>query len=69
MLKEVYVIHLADENGEFNWIYTYPKPYYPTKQEAEEIRKRLIKLDIAVTEDNCIVKKLYRIKSENQKNV
>lgn len=61
MLEEIYVVALADENGEFQWIYIDPKPYYPTRQEAEEIRQNLIEDNEIITESNCIVKKLYRI--------
>lgn len=61
-LEEVYVIALADNNGEFDWIYIHPKPYYHTEAEAAEIRNSLIENEEFITESNCIVKKLYRVK-------
>lgn len=65
-LEEVYVIALAGSDGEFDWIYTHPKPYYLTKAEAVEIRNLLIENEESVTENNCIVKKMYRVKTENE---
>ena len=61
-LEEVYVIALAESDGEFDWIYIHPKPYYLTETEAIEIRNSLIENEEFITESNCIVKKLYRVK-------
>lgn len=61
-LEEVYVIALAESDGEFDWIYIHPKPYYLTEAEAVEIRNSLIENEEFITESNCIVKKLYRVK-------
>ena len=61
-LQEVYVIALAGNDGEFDWIYIHPKPYYLTEAEALEIRNSLIENEEFITESNCIVKKLYRVK-------
>lgn len=61
-LQEVYVIALAESDGEFDWIYIHPKPYYLTEAEAVEIKKSLIENEEFITESNCIVKKLYRVK-------
>lgn len=61
-LQEVYVIALADSDGEFDWIYIHPKPHYLTEAEAVEIRNSLIENEEFITESNCIVKKLYRVK-------
>ena len=61
-LEEVYVIALAENDGEFDWIYIHPKPYYLTEAEALEIRNSLIENEEFITESNCIVKKLYRVK-------
>ena len=61
-LEEVYVIALAESDGEFDWIYIRPKPYYLTEAEAVEIRNSLIENEEFITESNCIVKKLYRVK-------
>ena len=61
-LQEVYVIALAENDGEFDWIYIHPKPYYLTEAEALEIRNSLIENEEFITESNCIVKKLYRVK-------
>lgn len=65
-LEEVYVIALAESDGEFDWIYIHPKPYYLTEAEALEIRNSLIENEESVTESNCIVKKMYRVKPEKQ---
>ena len=65
-LEEVYVIALADNDGEFDWIYIHPKPYYLTEAEAVEIRNSLIENEESVTESNCIVKKMYRITPEKE---
>ena len=61
-LEKVYVIALAENDGEFDWIYIHPKPYYLTEAEALEIRNSLIENEEFITESNCIVKKLYRVK-------
>ena len=61
-LEKVYVIALAENDGEFDWIYIHPKPYYLTEAEAIEIRNSLIENEEFITESNCIVKKLYRVK-------
>lgn len=61
-LQEVYVIALAESDGEFDWIYIHPKPYYLTEAEAVEIKNSLIENEEFITESNCIVKKLYRLK-------
>ena len=61
-LQEVYVIALAENDGEFDWIYIHPKPYYLTEAEAVEIKNSLIENEEFITESNCIVKKLYRVK-------
>ena len=61
-LQEVYVIALAESDGEFDWIYIHPKPYYLTEAEAVQIKKSLIENEEFITESNCIVKKLYRVK-------
>ena len=61
-LEEVYVIALSENDGEFDWIYIHPKPYYLTEAEAVEIRNSLIENEEFITESNCIVKKLYRVK-------
>ena len=61
-LQEVYVIALAESDGEFDWIYIHPKPYYLTEAEAIEIRNSLIENEEFIPESNCIVKKLYRVK-------
>ena len=61
-LEKVYVIALAESDGEFDWIYIHPKPYYLTEAEAVEIRNSLIENEEFITESNRIVKKLYRVK-------
>lgn len=60
-LKEIYVLLLADKEGNFEWVYTLPKPYYETKEEAEEVRRELIKNEKTVTEKNSKVKKLLKM--------
>ena len=65
-LEEVYVIALAESDGEFDWIYIHPNPYYLTEAEALEIRNLLIENEESVTESNCIVKKMYRVKPEKE---
>lgn len=65
-LQEVYVIALAESDEEFDWIYIHPKPYYLTETEAVEIRNSLIENEESVTENNSIVKKMYRVKPEKE---
>ncbi len=62
-LQEVYVIALAENDGEFEWLYIHPKPYYLTEAEALEIRNSLIENEESVTESNCIVKKAIQSKT------
>ncbi len=59
-LLQVYVLFLADKKGNFDWIYTVPKPYYQTKEEAEKIREELIEKEETVTKENSKVKKLWK---------
>ncbi|MBB4807104.1 hypothetical protein HNP38_002408 [Chryseobacterium defluvii] len=65
-LQEVFVIALAGTDGEFDWIYIHPKPFYLTEAEALEIRNSLIESEESVTENNSIVKKMYRVKPEKE---
>ena len=51
-LIPVYVVFLADDKGNFDWIYTVPKPYSQTRKEAEEVRKELIEKEETVTTEN-----------------
>lgn len=60
-LIPVYVLFLADEKGNFDWIYTVPKPYYQTKDEAEKVREQLIEKEETVTKENSKVKKLWKL--------
>ena len=60
-LIPVYVVSLADNEGNFHWIYTVPKPYYETREEAEEVRRELIEKEETVTKENSKVKGLWRI--------
>ena len=60
-LIPVYVLFLADDKGNFDWVYTVPKPYYDTREEAEEVRRELIEKEDTVTEENSKVKRLWRI--------
>lgn len=60
-LIPVYVVFLADDKGNFDWIYTVPKPYYQTREEAEEVRRELIEKEETVTTENSKVKGLWRI--------
>lgn len=71
-MKEVFVVLLADSQGNFEWVYTHPKPYYLTKQEAESERQELIKTEPTITLENSKVIKKYLLeekKNENLKNV
>ena len=65
-LQEVFVIALADSDGEFDWIYIHPKPYYFTEAEAIEIRNSLIENEEFITENNSTVKKMYRVKPKKE---
>ena len=60
-MKEVYVVLLADSDGNFEWVYTHPKPYYLTEQEAQEVRKELIEKEETVTEQNSKVQLMYKL--------
>ena len=60
-MTPIFVILLADKQGNFDWVFTAPKPYYETSEEAEKIRKELIEKEDTVTEKNSKVKKLWRL--------
>ncbi|HCQ14352.1 hypothetical protein [Flavobacterium sp.] len=60
-MKEVYVVLLADSNGNFEWVYTHPKPYYLSKEEAQKVREELIEKEETVTEQNSKVVELYKM--------
>lgn len=61
-MKEVYVVLLADSNGNFEWVYTHPKPYYLSKEEAQKVREELIEKEEKVTEQNSKVVEMYQMK-------
>lgn len=60
-MKKVYTIFLADSNGNFEWVYTHPKPYYLSKEEAQKVREELIEKEETVTEQNSKVVELYQM--------
>lgn len=60
-MKKVYAIFLADSNGNFEWVYTHPKPYYLSKEEAQKVREELIEKEETVTEQNSKVVELYQM--------
>lgn len=60
-MKEVYVVLLADSNGNFEWVYTHPKPYYFSKEEAQKVREELIEKEETVTEQNSKVVEMYQM--------
>lgn len=60
-MKEVYVVLLADSDGNFEWVYTHPKPYYLSKEEAQKVREKLIEKEETVTEQNSKVVELYKM--------
>lgn len=60
-MKEVYVVLLADSNGNFEWVYTHPKPYYLSKEEAQKVREELIEKEKTVTEQNSKVVEMYQM--------
>ncbi len=60
-MKEVYVVLLADSNGNFEWVYTHPKPYYLNKEEAQKVREELIEKEETVTERNSKVQLMYKL--------
>lgn len=60
-LLPVYVLFLADTKGNFDWVYTVPKPYYQTKEETEKIREELIKKEETVTKENSKVKRVWKL--------
>ena len=57
----MYVILIADESGKFDWFYNDPKPFYPTRQQAEEVRRKLIEQEEYLTDKNCKVQKMYHL--------
>ena len=60
-MKKVYAIFLADSHGNFEWVYTHPKPYYLSKEEAQKVREELIEKEETVTEQNSKVVELYQM--------
>ena len=60
-MKKVYAIFLADSNGNFEWVYTHPKPIYQSKEEAEQTREQLIKTEKTITHQNSKVVELYQM--------
>ncbi len=60
-MTPVYAIVLKDQMGCFNWIYTYPRPFYTTRQEAEEVRERLIEVEDKITQENSKVQTMFKI--------
>lgn len=60
-LQEIYVILIADEKGNFNYIHTYPQSIYATQAAAEQRRWELIAEQDEITEVNSKVQKMYKI--------
>lgn len=60
-MKEVYVVLLADSNGNFEWVYTHPKPYYLSKEEVQKVREELIEKEETVTEQNSKIQLMYKL--------
>ena len=60
-MKKVYAIFLADSHGNFDWVYTHPKPYDLSKEEAEQVREELIKTEKTITHQNSKVVELYQM--------
>ena len=60
-MKKVYAIFLADSQGNFDWVYTHPKPYYLSKEEAEQVREQLKKKKKTITHQNSKVVELYQM--------
>ncbi|MFC5044087.1 hypothetical protein ACFSTE_09260 [Aquimarina hainanensis] len=61
---EVYVIFLADDLGNFDWVYTYPKPYYLDKKEAQKIVDELIKTE-HISNSKIKIRTLWKFKNNN----
>lgn len=62
-MKTLYVILLADKEGNFEWIYTLPNPFYPTREEAEQVRIDLISKEQTITEENSKVQRMYKLEN------
>ena len=60
-MKKVYAIFLADSNGNFEWVYTHPKPYYLSKEEAQKVLEELIEKEETVTEQNSKIQLMYKL--------
>lgn len=63
-LIKIYVIALADSEGNFDWIYTYPKPFYFTRKEASDILTELRSQEPTITSKNSKIKKLWKVTDE-----
>lgn len=59
-MKKVYVIFLADSQGNFDWVYTHPKPYYDNKAKAETVMKELIKEE-QINSNQIKIKQLWKL--------
>lgn len=62
-MREVFVVLLADKQGNFEWVYTHPKPYYLSKEEAQKVREELIEKEETVTEQNSKVQLMYKLEN------
>ncbi|MDI1256723.1 MAG: hypothetical protein PSV16_11545 [Flavobacterium sp.] len=60
-LVQIYVVQLADDNGNFVWAYGNPKPYYYTKEEAEKVHADLIEKNDDITNENSRVKEFWKV--------
>lgn len=65
-LTPVYVLLIADENGNFDWIYTAPQLYYLTREEAEKVREDLILEKEKITKENTMVKRFWKMEDTNK---
>lgn len=63
-LIKIYVIALADSKGNFDWIYTHPKPFYYTRKEASYILTELCSQEPTITSKNSKILKLWKVTDE-----
>jgi hypothetical protein len=61
MLQQTYIIMIADDAGNFDWVVTSPQTFYPDHASAEKRRQELIKEEEMITEANSKIQKIYHI--------
>lgn len=61
--EAIYIIAIADKEGNFDWVYTDPKPFYETRKEASDVLDKIRENETSITFKNSKIQKLWKVKN------